>query len=631
MPDAGAPVVDPLAPKVSILEPQAASDPDADDVVTDAKLRVLCQVDRSALSDALAVDKSSVSIVLTPPGDGAKPITGAVNALSGNEFDAMFDLDTLPNGRLQIVCSAKDVSKPPRMGSATSATFLDLGPKITVEEPTAKPYALKTAMPIKFTVEGAPLGEDDDEQAIDEVTLTVAGVQLPVKETEGTPGLYQTSVDFDDRVLFPVPPTSAQVIITATNKRTPNAATRTKKVDVTIDGAGPTISIVQPGDGQIVRGNVVLEVDVSDPSGVRPSSLIADINNGLYTVTEWIGAGRYRQSFDTRRFPLTLSQLTVEVSATDLVGNQSTVTRSLKLDNVPPVISLDPPLIREWRQENDVMYCSERFDPVGDDTPNDLEVIGTRRYRVLVEDETNTPLATPNDPDPVPYVSDTDPTSVTLFMQTDTSVPLLIDTDKDGYCDEINFDTAPAGKQPVKLPLSPVFATGTPWYPRISTEDPDIATSCYKPDAALPFVNSPVPNNACVRSEMRRVVQGRIVSKPPAVYAKRPTNNAETECTGEVWELINVAREGWICLAARALDKVGNIGVSAPLRACYDDPSPDKPSQPACAASCTYVSGTTANNPTDCAAQAPSCTDGCKMSASQLFHYTQGKQTWNFQ
>jgi hypothetical protein len=51
-----------------------------------------------------------------------------------------------------------------------------------------------------------------------------------------------------------------------------------------------------------------------------------------------------------------------------------------------------------------------------------------------------------------------------------------------------------------------------------------------------------------------------------------------------------------VCLAARALDAVGNIGISRPLRVCYDDPL--TAFVPACKSD---------DEPP------PSCTDGCAL------------------
>jgi hypothetical protein len=66
-------------------------------------------------------------------------------------------------------------------------------------------------------------------------------------------------------------------------------------------------------------------------------------------------------------------------------------------------------------------------------------------------------------------------------------------------------------------------------------------------------------------------------------------------CTGISYEILPVVqREGWVCLAARAMDKLGNIGVSRPLRVCLDDgisgngvPNCSTTPPPSCMGDCT--------------------------------------------
>jgi hypothetical protein len=54
-------------------------------------------------------------------------------------------------------------------------------------------------------------------------------------------------------------------------------------------------------------------------------------------------------------------------------------------------------------------------------------------------------------------------------------------------------------------------------------------------------------------------------------------------------------------VAARAEDNIENVGISAPLRLCFDD-------------------GDSGNGVPSCnTSEAPSCTDGCTISAAQKF------------
>lgn len=600
-----------LGPTITFSSPAPASNPNTDELITEPTVKVACKVVRAAYSGAAAVDKTSIKIGLQQlDEEGEESWTEpAVNATIDDTFEAMFEVRALPNGPLKFRCVARDLAAAPNSSTARLDTLLDLGPKIEIEDPSKPTYALKTPVPIKFRVEASPVTDGDSEAAVDEVTVLVSGVEITVPEDSSTPGLYQTSVDFDDRTKFPVPPPSSQISITATNKRSPVVATRNIKVDLTIDGQGPTITVKEPADGEIVHGKRDLKIDVTDPSGVNTSSLVANFNQGLIVIKDWNGsAPTFWQSFDTSMYT-TLTRLTVSISASDAVGNETTVPLILKLDNLPPIISLNPPLIREWRKTGEVYQCSTLFDPVGD-APNDSDSLTSYGYfRVLVEDKTNQPPFGPNDPLPITYIAGLKEGKVELHMQRDVSLPIVVDTNDDGVCDAINDKNEdgtvfPETKRPRMVVLSPVTPTGAPYYRFYDEESVDNA-GCYTSTDADPIMQPTPPQTVCLKTPMTRVVPGRADGRPPAVYALDPTNQALGACTGDYWELSQIANPGWICVAARAEDKVGNVGVSEPLRLCYGgNPCPEQ------------------NKPT--------CTDGCSFSAAQKFQAVDGLIQWYF-
>jgi hypothetical protein len=96
---------------------------------------------------------------------------------------------------------------------------------------------------------------------------------------------------------------------------------------------------------------------------------------------------------------------------------------------------------------------------------------------------------------------------------------------------------------------------------------------------------------------MWRVIKHTALGAESVVYSVSPEAGT-LECTGKFWELTSVVNrsppEGWLCLAARASDMVGNVGVSPPLRVCFDNPG--TASHPTCANSSVAP---------------PTCTDGC--------------------
>jgi hypothetical protein len=523
-------------------------------------------------------------------------LTPTVNAMPDDLYGAVFELSELLNGPIVFRCEGRDLAAKPRVASASLSTLLDLGPVIEFYEPKDKGiYTLRTPRAISFQVKRSPLSDSDEEADVKSVALTIGGIETPVQESDTTPGLYQTSIDFDDRTKYPVPPTDAQIVVSATNARSPQAATRESKLDIVIDGDGPMIKVESPPNGTIVRGVQMLTVTVTDVSGLKPGTLVATINKTLLVINTWKQNGSsYSATFDTRKFGTNLTQLTINVTASDGVSNESTVAHQLKLDNLPPVISLDPPLIRESKTGGGMTYCSTKFDPLGMAASEESHVLVGSRFRALVEDRTN------RAPNAVAYLAGIDTGSVELYLQPDNSVPLLIDTDDDGICDDINIsDTMPMDQRPTLMQLQSVTPAGSAWYAADINGTPpgcSLAADAQPPSLCPGF------------SEMFRVVPGRVQGKPPAVYAKKPSNDGNSgECNGESWELLTIAHEGWQCLAARVHDTIGNRGVSDAIHICFDDNAGS-------AAVCDP-------------AQKPTCTDGCTISDAQRFG---SGEIWSF-
>ncbi|HEX7478752.1 MAG TPA: hypothetical protein VF331_13175 [Polyangiales bacterium] len=576
-------------PVVRITSPVATTDPQSGNVVTTPQVTVHCKVTRSPSTSASDVDSSSVRIS-TPALDPMMPAaTPPVMAVSASEYVATFDLSAYPNGPISFRCEAKDVAKAPavpNLGFNTQHTLLDLGPKVTIVQPRDGAItALTSPTVVQFKVAAAPLTTGDKQAAVTAVHLVAAGVAIKVSPSKTDPTFYQTSINFQDATLFgTVVPTSAQLVISASDARKPQAVTRQVQVGVTIDGAGPTLVVVSPANQQIVRGDVALRVMASDPAGISLSSLVGDINHGLARLTNWkLDAGQYATTFDTRALDPSnsLTQLTINVTGADTVGNKSTVSLIVRLDNVPPVVSLDPPPIREFTVANGKNTCSEAFDPVGGYAQSDQSTAPALSiYRALVEDRTNhAPGAYFN------YLADVNPQSVVLYVQPDPTIALLIDTNHDGVCDEINDvkQNPPPASLPVQQALSALPPAGVAWYaPNLDfTADPKNvpAIGCNSGTAAQPAKLCPV-------SDMWRVVPGRLTNRPPAVYAFGPNSN---ECDGTTWNVASFVGTGWRCLAARAEDNIGNIGVSRPIRVCFNDSA-------------------------DCAGMPlPTCTDGCSL------------------
>ncbi|HEX4351549.1 MAG TPA: hypothetical protein VHZ95_01520, partial [Polyangiales bacterium] len=337
--DAGADAgPDPLAPTIQFMSPTAASDPNQDTVVTDASLIVTCQVTRADSDQSSPVNTSLIKITLEHSDDPTMVDAPPVTAMTDDLYQATFNLSARANGKLRFHCTAQDLSATPHRGSATLDTLLDLGPTIEFISPKDKGvYALKTPLAIQVQVTPAALSGDDNEAKIATATLTVGGVDTPLTESTTTPGLYQATIDFNDKTKFTVPPSAAQIDFAVSDARTPTAPTRHQTIKATIDGAGPTIVVNSPAYRTIVGSDVTLQITASDPSGLQPGSLTGTVNSGLLVLNQWVmtAPDTFSCEFDSNFDNTALTQLTINVTATDTVGNQSTVAHQLLLDNLP--------------------------------------------------------------------------------------------------------------------------------------------------------------------------------------------------------------------------------------------------------------------------------------------------------
>ncbi len=608
-------VASPLAPQVTITSPVAATDPNVGPVVIGNQITVLCSVTESTETGAKPVDGGSVKIaMLDATGTSLKSVTG-IATTNLNEYSALFQLTGVASGPVSFQCTANDTASPANTGTATVDTLLDQGPTITMGDPAANSaHNLLDIMSVAFTVTAAPITASDKQAAVSGVTLQVAGTTIPT--TAIGAGVYQASVNFGDKTVFAVPPSGqTPIVISATDSRTaPGKATGTVQYDILVDGLGPVINIATPLAGAVIGRASVLAFSVTDAgSGVDPKSVTVTINDApdQYSTTTGLwstdGAGNYTYNMGTKLAAKTYdtdSQVTIDVLASDNAQNPSKGnSRLFSLDTQPPVVDLDPPDTYFLRGGSAPMttQCSDLFDPVGSAAPSDLSTVTNfGRFRSLVWDMTNSKAGQQDF-----FFALADQTSARLYVQPDTTQPLLADLDGDGVCDEIWTGSAPFQKRPTDQALQFVALTALP-----SETDPEGAVvwggvnAPADPTCAPGSVSGPVPTLCSGASDMTMILHHPVVITPhePVIYSVQPMLNQTPPsplCTGSQWDVaaaISMASTtttpqlGWVCIAARVLDRVGNPGISAPLRICLDD-------------------GT---NPNRCNGIAPpSCTDNC--------------------
>lgn len=587
------------APLVEIIAPTESLVP-ADGVIIEQVVHVVCTVAKSSAPNANDVDPTSVRLALR---DGAGKVLqekDGTSTTNAGEYAADFVVTSFASGKVSFICSAADRQKV--KGTDTLFTYLDHGPIITVLTP--KPdsaNAVKGGLAVEFLVDPAPLADVDPGSEVDNVAFTLDDKPFPLEYSEGK---YHTSLSLDDTDTFPTIPTGA-ITITASNKRTPAPATSTKAYDILVDGSGPVIVIQSPIPQAVVGGNVTLSFTATDAggSGVDPLSVnvtlysgapaeFFDLNNG------WTHTGdKYSYTFDSKLIESHAKvQTTLNVRASDKVGNPGASGQSVQiyLDNVPPKIDLDPMNVRTLGAQG----CSGSFDPVGAASLDDLqgslgnEGLNSRFgfFRAFVEEQTNSEIG-----QALFYHSGTVQNEVRLYVQPDpehATTKLLINKNPgaDNTCDDIGGidDIQNAPQFSALKPISTTASVGTPWNQKDADAIPLAGTCTLKSDAK-PQTLCPTHN-----SDMWYVAYNKQL-KEPHVYVVGTPNINDASCSGIDLAFLTADQpEGWVCVAARVLDRAGNVGISPPLRVCVDAPETDF--HPACAVS---------------SVEPPTCTDGC--------------------
>jgi hypothetical protein len=589
-------------PTVKVTSPLESKTP-ADGVLSGQTLRVTCQVSKSA--GGADVDASSVSVSLT---DGKKAVVERVASPTANEdeYEADLVIATVEPGEVAIECQAKD--RDGQSSSETISAFVDHGPQITVISPEANSaHPLKGGLDVTFAVAAVPLADDDADAEIGEVKFSFDGKECVVGDkdcdvTEISEGKYHANLLLDDPEKFPGG-VSGAITITASNSRKPTPVSAQTSYSIVVDGDGPVINIESPAPQAVLGGKVKLIFSATDAgSGVDESTVnvtlyangpkqFFDPDKGWSHVSD-----KFTYTFDTKLLEKDAPvQATINVRASDRVGNPSASGQSLTvyLDNVPPQVDLDPLNIRVKDGEN----CSGSMDPLGDKTVSDLAgQFGSpianpfAFFRAFVNEQTNS-----SEGQTLFYFSGTDQKQVRLYIQPDPThqaTPLLVNKNpaSDTSCDDVGGVDAVANPLPFNAlnPIDTGNKVGVPTSKLDANEVPIVGAECKLSDAAPPPALCPSHGSGMT------YVPFNFRLKEPYVYVVgNPVQNTDS-CTGIDLNFLTTGQpDGWVCAAARVVDKAGNVGISPPIRICVDDGAGEPP---ACRVSST---------------QPPSCTDGC--------------------
>ena len=328
-------------------------------------------------------------------------------------------------------------------------------------------------------------------------------------------------------------------------------------LDAPVTGEAPVITLVSPAPGEIVRGMLRVEVDVEDGDGV--AAVQATVGALIVPFSPLMGT-RWQGFLDTTTLAGLVSP-TIVVRATDQAGAMGQLGFQIILDNVAPLASLDPPNVRVIKTATAPGECSLDFDPVGGDAPNDGESVAQLiELRARVTDVGNTGTLNSS-----LYIPNAGVASAVLYVFDDTTRPLVVDTDGDGVCDAINPEIVPAtmpmlANEAAVVALAGINPTGAAAF-GAATFGGANAASCVAGMAAAP--------PALCLGESSTIVIDTPFTNETQIFGVPPVG--EFNCLGFAFDAraTNIS-DGWACAATVVTDRVGNRGVSAPLRICID-------------------------------------------------------------
>ncbi len=548
----------PNGPMITILTPTAGQ------IVTASTLTV-----RARIIDKSLVDYNSIKIVLEY-GSTKEAAKSMAATSTPNEYKALLDVSKV-KGAGRITVTAKNLKKIENKAIVDFA--YDSGPSITFTAPGPKSnHNSKVTVQLLVT----------DTVDITGFKLLLGADKVLLKRWTSDKNLKQQVWSGDVVFANYTPPLSGSQVLTAeaTNK---NGATSTKSLQFNVDDSGPTITITSQSAGQLIGGVVKLSAIVKDTAGVLASSVKCVIGNGTSVQTITLKNTSSAQTiftgqFDTRTLLQSFLWPVMSFRATDKLGNESHNDIIVGLDNGKPIMELDPPEdYHQGKKKQAYTECSRPFDPVGSDAADDkMQVPQVTFIRGRFQDQGNDINSAPWIP-----IAGLDDGSVFLYILDDTKKALVYDNDGDGYCDAINPEIVPLASKPgkgeaVAVKMAAAKPTGSADFrhPLLSgitdTFSSDAGTSgAAKPPSSCQFWggSSKKPNAMCQGTTMTSVIS--YAGNLSAIYSLPPISGSSSgyTCSGLPFDFkANKISDGWVCVAATIKDKLGNRGVTPPIR-----------------------------------------------------------------
>ncbi len=519
------------------------------------------------------VDTSSVKAALTAAGSIAPVANGQLVSAGGDVFTGALSLGNLTPGTFTVTVTA--ASSTGTTGQATIEIVVDDGPVVTVSSPTQGGH-YSGSLTVEFTADfgavGAGAGSPNPSATVGGLAVQGLG---PDTATNAPPNSYRGTVVFN---AYSPPLTGGQLLdIKATNV---TGVTTDVQVLFDIDTQGPTITGTNPSPGEVVGGIVPISATIADDSGVLDSSVVAIIGDQDTPVFELPlhpnGGGVYSALFDTANLTrcaeppatsLCLVYPTISFRASDSLGNQTVLGYDFSVDNIAPVADLDPPQMRQLRLTAFGYECSLLFDPLSvnqdvGDMPNDgCMVPQVFDLRARIEDDGNRAAGLKVVP-----IAGIDPVQTSVYVLGDNTQPLVVDSNGDGTCDQINPLLVPTTDPPtmtnqvLKVRLAGVPPAGSADF------EGSLDPTTLPPDAPCSVKGSSLTPPGRLCSFEQPTIAIGYAGAQPAVWSVEPYDPV-FRCLGNQFDaLANNIPEGWACIAVETADLAGNKSVSAPIR-----------------------------------------------------------------
>jgi len=240
------------------------------------------------------------------------PVTAEAIDLSGN-ITTKNDLDATLGSQLKLY--VKEVTKP----------------TIAFTAPASGAYLASNTPAISFQ-----LRDETNGSGIKISTLSIV-VDGGTALTNTSPGVLVTTVTGGYNVTY-TPPAAltdgSHSVVVNIQDNDGNAATAVSR-NFTVDTVPPTLNITTPAEATTYRNVAALTVlGTTNDSTSSPVTVTVKLNAGTATAATVDGSGNF-----SKALTLVEGTNTITVTATDLAGKTTTVTRTVVLDTVAPTVN----------------------------------------------------------------------------------------------------------------------------------------------------------------------------------------------------------------------------------------------------------------------------------------------------